>query len=88
MRRHPILARALDIISKATVYYDVLLHRIFCAEFSCVEEKQKACSTYLRTFGVPCIDRLVYPEDAAVKTTLIATNLPFVLTADGMDESE
>ncbi|CDJ69152.1 hypothetical protein, conserved [Eimeria necatrix] len=52
------------------------------AEFSCVEEKQKACSTYLRTFGVPCIDRLVYPEDAAVKTTLIATNLPFVLTAD------
>ncbi|CDJ27879.1 uncharacterized protein EMH_0095790 [Eimeria mitis] len=52
------------------------------AEFSSTQEKQNACSTYLRTFGVPCIDRLVYPEDAAVKTTLIATNLPFILTPD------
>ncbi|CDJ52617.1 hypothetical protein, conserved [Eimeria brunetti] len=52
------------------------------AEFSSTEEKQKACSTYLRTFGVPCVDRLVYPEDAAVKTTLIATNMPFILTPD------
>ncbi|CDJ61548.1 hypothetical protein, conserved [Eimeria maxima] len=52
------------------------------AEFSSTQEKQNACRTYLRTFGVPCIDRLVYPEDAAVKTTLIATNLPFILTPD------
>lgn len=52
-------------------------------EFSSAQEKQNACSTYLRTFGVPCVDRLVYPEDAAVKTTLIATNLPFILTPDG-----
>ncbi|XP_026192605.1 uncharacterized protein LOC34622127 [Cyclospora cayetanensis] len=52
------------------------------AEFSSTQEKENACSTYLRTFGVPCIDRLVYPEDAAVKKTLIATNLPFVLTPD------
>ncbi|KAL8434236.1 hypothetical protein Efla_002001 [Eimeria flavescens] len=52
------------------------------AEFSSQKEKEKACCTYLRAFGVPCIDRLVYPEDAAVKTTLVATNIPFVLTAE------
>ncbi|CBZ52931.1 conserved hypothetical protein [Neospora caninum Liverpool] len=52
------------------------------AEFDTVEAKQRACSTYLRIFGVPCIDRLLYVEDAADKKTLVASNLPFGLAAD------
>ncbi|PHJ24842.1 hypothetical protein CSUI_001308 [Cystoisospora suis] len=52
------------------------------AEFDTAEAKRRACSTYLRVFGVPCIDRLLYVEDAADKNTLVASNLPFALAAD------
>ncbi|PFH37956.1 hypothetical protein BESB_002970 [Besnoitia besnoiti] len=52
------------------------------AEFDTAEAKRRACSTFLRIFGVPCIDRLLYVEDAADKKTLVASNLPFGLAAD------
>eukprot|EP00922_Rhytidocystis_sp_ex-Travisia-forbesii_P070124 GHVS01104817.1.p1 GENE.GHVS01104817.1~~GHVS01104817.1.p1 ORF type:complete len:719 (+),score=54.20 GHVS01104817.1:107-2263(+) len=50
-------------------------------EFSTPEAKDRACNDSLRAFGVWCVNRLVYPERAERKTSLVASNMPFQISS-------